>query len=53
MRNIPETFSDDQSQESQDQTDDKEEISSEQLFDKDSSEDDDFEIPAFLRRQKF
>ena len=49
----PKLFSDDQSQESQDQTDDKEEISSEQLFDKDSSEDDDFEIPAFLRRQKF
>ena len=27
--------------------------SSEQLFEQDTSEDEDFEIPAFLRRQKF
>ncbi len=49
----PKLFSDDQSQENQDQRDDKEEIRSEQLFEQDSSEDEDFEIPAFLRRQKF
>ncbi len=28
-------------------------VKDEQLFDQDSNEDEDFEIPAFLRRQKF
>ena len=31
----------------------EEKIRSEQLFNQDTSEDEDFEIPAFLRRQKF
>ena len=31
----------------------KELASPERLFDQDASEDEDFEIPAFLRRQKF
>ena len=28
-------------------------VSSEQLFDQDTNEEEDFEIPAFLRKQKF
>ena len=30
-----------------------ENVEAQQLFDQDNSEDEDFEIPAFLRRQKF
>ena len=31
----------------------KEDITTEKLFDEDANEEEDFEIPAFLRRQKF
>ena len=33
--------------------DEKENVNSKELFDQDANEDEDFEIPAFLRRQKF
>ena len=50
---IPKLFSDDQPQEDLEQREEKESHTSERLFDQDTSEDEDFEIPAFLRRQKF
>ena len=34
-------------------SDEEEQLHSENLLNQDSSEDEDFEIPAFLRRQKF
>ena len=49
----PKLFSDDQPQEDLEQREEKESHTSERLFDQDTSEDEDFEIPAFLRRQKF
>ena len=49
----PKLFSDDQSHENMEKEDANETDSIEQLFDQDTSEDEDFEIPAFLRRQKF
>ncbi len=49
----PKLFSDDQPQEALEQEEEKELASPERLFDQDASEDEDFEIPAFLRRQKF
>ena len=49
----PKLFSDDQPHEDLENKDANETNSSEQLFDQDTSEDEDFEIPAFLRRQKF
>ncbi len=51
----PKLFSEDQSYQSQDIIEDNEQESanSEQLFDQDISEDEEFEIPAFLRKQKF
>ena len=50
---IPKLFSDDQPQEDLEQKEEKELAAPERLFDQDASEDEDFEIPAFLRRQKF
>ena len=50
----PKLFSEDQNQvnnEIKDLSEDNE--ATEQLFDQDTNEDEDFEIPAFLRRQKF
>ena len=50
---IPKLFSDENNH-ADDQSDDyKEEEVSERLFDQDVNEEEDFEIPAFLRRQKF
>ncbi len=49
----PKLFSDDQPQEDLEQSEIKESATHERLFDQDTSEDEDFEIPAFLRRQKF
>ena len=50
---IPKLFSDDQPQEDLEQKEEKELATPERLFDQDPNEDEDFEIPAFLRRQKF
>ena len=51
----PKLFSDEQDYDSDLSldTNDKEEEESEQLFDQDINEEEDFEIPAFLRKQKF
>ena len=49
----PKLFSDDQPHEEVEKQDTIHTDSAEQLFDQDTSEDEDFEIPAFLRRQKF
>ena len=51
----PKLFSEDQSYQPEEifETKEKESSESEQLFEQEVSEDDDFEIPAFLRKQKF
>ena len=49
----PKLFSEEQHQESIEKNDSVEDAREEQLFDQDNNEDEDFEIPAFLRRQKF
>ncbi len=49
----PKLFAEDHSQENLEIKDDKAEADSTALFDQDTNEDEDFEIPAFLRRQKF
>ena len=49
----PKLFSDDQIYEDAERKESKEDDHSEKLFDQDTNEDEDFEIPAFLRRQKF
>ena len=50
----PKLFSEDQNQDDDHARDSiNENNNEEQLFDQDTSEDEDFEIPAFLRRQKF
>ena len=49
----PKLFSDDQMKEDIETDVIEEERPSEQLFDQDINEEEDFEIPAFLRRQKF
>ncbi len=49
----PKLFSEEQNLEESELQDNKEKESINQLFDQDSNEDEDFEIPAFLRRQKF
>ena len=49
----PKLFSDDQNPYLQDQNDLNNTQDTEKLFDQDQNEDEDFEIPAFLRRQKF
>ena len=51
----PRLFSEDQSYQSDNMTahDNLKDDQSEQLFDQDINEDEDFEIPAFLRKQKF
>ena len=50
---VPKLFSDDQIYEDTERKESKEDDHSEKLFDQDTNEDEDFEIPAFLRRQKF
>ena len=52
----PKLFSDEESHQSEEtiaETDDKEAAETEQLFEKEINEEEDFEIPAFLRKQKF
>ena len=49
----PKLFSDEQNQVDVETKDRSEENATDQLFDQDTNEDEDFEIPAFLRRQKF
>ena len=49
----PKLFSEDNKLEINDSKNLKEDSETEQLFDQDINEDEDFEIPAFLRRQKF
>ena len=51
----PKLFSEDQSYQPQEiiEENEQESANSEQLFDQDISEDEEFEIPAFLRKQKF
>ena len=49
----PKLFSDDQINEEDDKKDSKEENVSKELFEQEANEEEDFEIPAFLRRQKF
>ena len=49
-------FSDEESHQSEEtiaEIDDKEASETEQLFEKEINEEEDFEIPAFLRKQKF
>ena len=49
----PKLFAEDHSQENLEIKDNKADTNSTELFDQDTNEDEDFEIPAFLRRQKF
>ena len=49
----PQLFADDYEPQTEDNLDEFSHTQTEKLFDQDSSEDEDFEIPAFLRRQKF
>ena len=49
----PKLFSDDSKIEAEDNVTVDNEVHSEKLFDQDSNEEEDFEIPAFLRKQKF
>ena len=49
----PKLFSDDHMKDVTEDDNLEEQRPSEQLFDQDINEDEDFEIPAFLRRQKF
>ena len=52
----PKLFSDEQSyqlEEPNTEITDQDNDNSEQLFDQDTNEEEDFEIPAFLRKQKF
>ena len=50
---IPMLFSDEQSQENSESKNLDQDDDSQYLFDQETNEDEDFEIPAFLRRQKF
>ena len=49
----PKLFSEEPIQEEKDNNSFSESIETKELFDHDSNEEEDFEIPAFLRRQKF
>ena len=49
----PMLFSDEQSQENSGSENLDQNDESQDLFDKETNDDEDFEIPAFLRRQKF
>ena len=49
----PKLFSDEQNLEENELNDTREDVQANQLFDQDTNEEEDFEIPAFLRRQKF
>ena len=49
----PKLFSENLSSETPELTEQLEDDNTEQLFDQEKNEEEDFEIPAFLRRQKF
>ena len=49
----PKLFSDEPNQDHIEQEDEKNESLKDELFDQENNEEEDFEIPAFLRRQKF
>ncbi len=49
----PRLFAEEKAQEVEGNIDEQDESREDQLFDQDTNEDEDFEIPAFLRRQKF
>ncbi len=49
----PQLFSDEHEPQTEDNLDEFSDTQTEKLFDQDSSEEEDFEIPAFLRKQKF
>tara|TARA_B100001248_G_C27392238_1_gene463145 strand:- start:1780 stop:3294 length:1515 start_codon:yes stop_codon:yes gene_type:complete len=51
--NTPKLFAEDHSQENLEINDNKADTDSSEFFDQDHDHDEDFEIPAFLRRQKF
>ena len=51
--NTPKLFAEDHSQENLETKDNITDTNSTELFDQDNDEDEDFEIPAFLRRQSF
>jgi len=57
MRNIHQNFFSDEGSseelESSPESNEEVELNEHKLFENDNSQDDDFEIPAFLRRQKF
>ena len=52
-KNTPKLFDDSNNEADKEANDSEDSVSEEQLFDQDINEDEDFEIPAFLRRQKF
>jgi cell division protein FtsZ len=49
----PKLFSDEEDSKAQNNLEENNEVHSEKLFDQDINEEEDFEIPAFLRKQKF
>ena len=49
----PQLFEEESTSESENRSDDTIDAHTDKLFDKDSNEEEDFEIPAFLRKQKF
>ena len=49
----PQLFEEESTSESETRSDDTIDINTDKLFDKDLNEEEDFEIPAFLRKQKF
>ena len=51
--NTPKLFDDSNDEADKDANNSEDSVSEDQLFDQDINEDEDFEIPAFLRRQKF
>ena len=50
---VPKLFSDEQNYQRDEETNENSDNETEQLFDQDTNEEEDFEIPAFLRKQKF
>ncbi len=52
-KNTPKLFNDSNNEADKEANDSEDSVLEEQLFDQDINEDEDFEIPAFLRRQKF
>jgi hypothetical protein len=49
----PKLFSDDDQSKVEDNLEEDRETNTEKLFDQETNEEEDFEIPAFLRKQKF